>query len=51
MTKDSRVGTASSYSSKGYPSFRVPTTVMVKKANGKWRTCIDFTEGQGMPKG
>jgi hypothetical protein len=24
-TKDSRVGTASSYSSKGYPSFRVPT--------------------------
>jgi hypothetical protein len=25
-TKDSRVGTASVYSSKGYPSFRVPTT-------------------------
>jgi hypothetical protein len=25
MTKDSHVGTASSYSSKGYPSFRVPT--------------------------
>jgi hypothetical protein len=24
-TKDSRVGTASLYSSKGYPSFRVPT--------------------------
>jgi hypothetical protein len=24
-TKDSRVSTASSYSSKGYPSFRVPT--------------------------
>jgi hypothetical protein len=24
-TKDSRVGTVSSYSSKGYPSFRVPT--------------------------
>jgi hypothetical protein len=24
-TKDSRVGTASSYSSKGYPSFRVLT--------------------------
>jgi ACR3 family arsenite efflux pump ArsB len=24
-TKDSRVGTASSYSSKWYPSFRVPT--------------------------
>jgi hypothetical protein len=24
-TKDSRVGTGSSYSSKGYPSFRVPT--------------------------
>jgi hypothetical protein len=24
-TKDSRVGTASSYSSKGYPSFKVPT--------------------------
>jgi hypothetical protein len=24
-TKDIRVGTASSYSSKGYPSFRVPT--------------------------
>jgi hypothetical protein len=24
-TKDSRVGTASSYCSKGYPSFRVPT--------------------------
>jgi hypothetical protein len=24
-TKNSRVGTASSYSSKGYPSFRVPT--------------------------
>jgi hypothetical protein len=24
-TKDSRTGTASSYSSKGYPSFRVPT--------------------------
>jgi hypothetical protein len=24
-TKDSRVGTAPSYSSKGYPSFRVPT--------------------------
>jgi hypothetical protein len=24
-TKDSRVGTTSSYSSKGYPSFRVPT--------------------------
>jgi hypothetical protein len=24
-TKDNRVGTASSYSSKGYPSFRVPT--------------------------
>jgi hypothetical protein len=25
VTKDSRVSTASSYSSKGYPSFRVPT--------------------------
>jgi hypothetical protein len=25
VTKDSRVGTASSYCSKGYPSFRVPT--------------------------
>jgi hypothetical protein len=25
-TKDSRVGTVSSYSSKGYHSFRVPTT-------------------------
>jgi hypothetical protein len=25
VTKGSRVGTASSYSSKGYPSFRVPT--------------------------
>jgi hypothetical protein len=25
VTKDSRVGTGSSYSSKGYPSFRVPT--------------------------
>jgi hypothetical protein len=25
-TRDSRVGTASSYCSKGYPSFRVPTT-------------------------
>jgi hypothetical protein len=24
-TKDSRMGTASLYSSKGYPSFRVPT--------------------------
>jgi hypothetical protein len=24
-TKDSRVGTASLYRSKGYPSFRVPT--------------------------
>jgi hypothetical protein len=24
-TRDSRVGTASSYCSKGYPSFRVPT--------------------------
>jgi hypothetical protein len=24
-TKDSRVGNVSSYSSKGYPSFRVPT--------------------------
>jgi hypothetical protein len=24
-TKDIRVGTASSYSSKGYPSFKVPT--------------------------
>jgi hypothetical protein len=24
-TRDSRVGTASLYSSKGYPSFRVPT--------------------------
>jgi hypothetical protein len=26
-TKDSRVGTGSSYSSKGYPSFRVPTYI------------------------
>jgi hypothetical protein len=25
VTKDSHVGTSSSYSSKGYPSFRVPT--------------------------
>jgi hypothetical protein len=28
-TKDSRVGTASSYGSKGYPSFRVPTGILV----------------------
>jgi hypothetical protein len=28
-TKDSRVGTASSYSSKGYPSFRVPTNMYI----------------------
>jgi hypothetical protein len=27
-TKDSRMGTASSYSSKGYPSFRVPTVAL-----------------------
>jgi hypothetical protein len=31
-TKDSRVGTASSYSSKGYPSFRVPTIRLSKVA-------------------
>jgi hypothetical protein len=29
-TKDSRVGTASLYSSKGYPSFRVPTTAFAE---------------------
>jgi hypothetical protein len=29
-TKDSRVGTASLYSSKGYPSFRVLTTRIMK---------------------
>jgi hypothetical protein len=28
-TKNSRVGTASLYSSKGYPSFRVPTIVYI----------------------
>jgi hypothetical protein len=28
-TKDSRVGTESSYSSKGYPSFRVPTNMYI----------------------
>jgi hypothetical protein len=27
-TKDSRVGTMSLYSSKGYPSFRVPTLIL-----------------------
>jgi hypothetical protein len=27
-TRDSRVGTTSSYCSKGYPCFRVPTLVM-----------------------
>jgi hypothetical protein len=30
-TKDSRVGTASSYCSKGYPSFRVPTETINEK--------------------
>jgi hypothetical protein len=29
-TKGSHVGTASSYSSKGYPSFRVPTKLIIK---------------------
>jgi hypothetical protein len=29
-TKNSRIGTASLYSSKGYPSFRVPTICLVK---------------------
>jgi hypothetical protein len=33
-TKDSRVGTTSSYSSKGYPSFRVPT-VAPKPTSGE----------------
>jgi hypothetical protein len=31
VTKDIRVGTASSYSSKGYPSFRVPTEGILYK--------------------
>jgi hypothetical protein len=35
MTKDSRVGTASLYSSKGYPSFRVATTTFLKTAFSK----------------
>jgi hypothetical protein len=30
-TRDSRVGTASSYCSKGYPSFRVPTITIFSK--------------------
>jgi hypothetical protein len=29
-TRDSRVGTASSYCSKGYPCFRVPTNTIMK---------------------
>jgi hypothetical protein len=32
-TKDSRVGTASLHSSKGYPSFRVPTKMKKKRTN------------------
>jgi hypothetical protein len=37
-TKDSRVGTASSYSSKGYPSFRVPTLGIKPNINSRiWK--------------
>jgi hypothetical protein len=32
VTKNSRVGTASLYSSKGYPSFRVPTVCVMGEA-------------------
>jgi hypothetical protein len=37
-TKDSRVGTASLYNSKGYPSFRVPT-VAPGPPQGRMRAC------------
>jgi hypothetical protein len=37
-TKNSRVGTASLYSSKGYPSFRVPT-VAPGPSQGRMRAC------------
>jgi hypothetical protein len=35
VTKYSRVGAASSYSSKGYPSFRVPTVGAASSYNSK----------------
>jgi hypothetical protein len=38
-TKDSHVGTASLYSSKGYPSFRVPTVLLLKMRKN---TCLTY---------
>jgi hypothetical protein len=35
-TRDSRVGTASSYCSKGYPCFRVPTTFYINYATSSF---------------
>ena len=34
-----------------YPDW-LANVIMVKKANGKWRMCVDFTESkQGLPQG
>jgi hypothetical protein len=40
-TKDSRVGTVSLYSSKGYPSFRLPTTAFVRLAKPNEQLCTE----------
>jgi hypothetical protein len=38
MTKNTRMGTASLYSGKGYPSFRVPTVAPGPTSGADWRT-------------
>jgi hypothetical protein len=39
--RDSRMGTASLYSSKGYPSFRVPTCSVTSIVSSSRRVCTD----------